>query len=517
MSDSKILLVESILLLFRESQLPEATDRSTELVKEVEGSILIPEAAMETSVGRETLISLRAVLSYMLEQPSTYKFNRESLLQRLRVAVGNETYLYDVIRDGMEELDDPEQISSACRTLRTNLRTHISKSKVREIVKEASQAVLFNEKNVNWRDFVPTLVEKLEPYTRSIVANDESNKLDELDLADADSVSNTIAEGQKEASAEGIMKTGWQGVNDMTGLHQGFRRGDTILLSALQHNFKSGFLMNVPKQVALYNKPHMLDPTKKPLIIYISLENNISDNILQFYRTMYGVETGENIDIRLVDKNKAAAYIKEKLSVNGYHFKMLRFNGSEFNYRSFYDLLDKYRAEGYEIHMVSLDYLMLMSLDGCSGSNEAFMKKDLLRRLRNYCNPKKITLLTAAQLSTDAKNMTRQGVENFVKEIANKGYYDGCRGLDQEPDLEIVIHIEKPGDGFAYLTMMRGKHRGELGVTPEKNKFVVYRFEPYGLPEDINGKNLCRRTVGGGMVSDVGGGDAPWWSSAEAS
>jgi hypothetical protein len=509
--DSKLLLVESILLLYRESQLPDLTDRSVELIGEIEKLVDIPEATMETSTSRDVIISLKGTLVYMLEQPPSMKFEAEPLLRRLRINVSSETYIYDMIKDGMDDLEDEDQIKAECRNLRNTLRGHISKTKVKEIVKSASTDLLFNGGDVDWSSFVPTLLERLEPYARGIVQKHENSKMDELDLGNLQQMNDMFIEGQKEASSDGIMKLGWQGLNDMTGDHQGLRRGDTILIGALQHNFKSGMLMNIPKQVAIYNKPYMMESNKKPLILYISLENNISDNLMQIYAALRGVESGECVDTKVVETNVAAQYVRDKLGVNGYHFKMLRFNGSEFSYRDLIDVLEGYQEEGYEIHLVSLDYLLMMNLDGTSGSNEAFQRRDLLRRIRNYTNPKKITFITAAQLSTEAKKLVREGVECFVKEVANKGYYDGCKALDNEVDLEINIHIEIPGDGHSYLTMMRGKHRRPPPVTPEKDKYVVYRFEPYGLPEDINGKNLCRRSVGGGAVSDPDGGSAPWW------
>lgn len=512
--DSKLLLVESILLLYRESQLPEGAERSTELVNDVINMIQVPEATMETSSGRDTIVSLKGTLTFMQEQPSTYKFSKDNLLQKLRINVGDERYLYEVIKDGMEDYDDMDQIQEACRGFRNGLRSTISKKKVTDILKDASSKLMFQGDQVNWKTFVSEIQGKLEPYTSAIATACEDGKVDEIDLADQEEMESTIQEAQKEASNDGIMRLGWQGLNRMTGDHGGLRRGDTILIGALQHNFKSGMLMNIPKQVAMYNKPHMIDPSKKPLILYISLENNVSDNLLQLYAAMKGQETKEAIDPRTASNAEAATYIREQVSKNGYHFKMARFNGSEFTYRSFFDLMDRYQAEGYEIHMVSLDYLLMMSIEGCTGTNDAHAKRDLLRRLRNYCNPKKITLVTAAQLSTEAKSLVRNGVDEFVKEIANKGYYDGCKALDNEVDLELNIHIEKPGDGFSYLTIQRGKHRRPPPMTPEKDMYTVYRFEPWGLPEDIDAKDLSRRRVGATTASD--GGASAWWDPGAA-
>lgn len=121
--------------------------------------------------------------------------------------------------------------------------------------------------------------------------------------------------------------------------------------------------------------------------------------------------------------------------------------------------------------------------------------------------------MTPHQLSTEAKMLTRQGVESFVKEIANKGYYDSCRTIDQEVDLEVAIHIEKV-NGRSYLTMQRGKHR-KVTPTPQKDLYCVLPFHDIGgvrddiLLEDSSSKAPGVSGSGGG--SDKGNGD--WFDS----
>jgi hypothetical protein len=103
-------------------------------------------------------------------------------------------------------------------------------------------------------------------------------------------------------------------------------------------------------------------------------------------------------------------------------------------------------------------------------------------------------------------------VEDFVKEIANKGYYDGCRTIDQEVDMEIYIHIEKY-DGAAYLTIQRGKHRRSGKLTSERDLYCVIPFDPIGgIRDDINGVDRSRRNIRGGAVGS--GAEMPWWESS---
>jgi len=91
----------------------------------------------------------------------------------------------------------------------------------------------------------------------------------------------------------------------------------------------------------------------------------------------------------------------------------------------------------------------------------------------------------------------------------DKGYYEGCKSLDTEPDLEMHQHIVVV-NGEKYLTLQRGKHR-KFTITPENDLYYVYKFDPIGgVRDDINGRDMSRRSVGGNAVAD-GGGEA-WYS-----
>ena len=123
-------------------------------------------------------------------------------------------------------------------------------------------------------------------------------------------------------------------------------------------------------------------------------------------------------------------------------------------------------------------------------------------------NRKKILCITPHQLSTDAKKLTRQGVEDFVKEIANKGYWDSCTTIDQEVDMEIYQHKVEV-NGVAYLTIQRGKHR-KPSITPYQDLYVVYQFnaERGFIDDDVLGPDMSRKRVAAATASEGG---APAW------
>ena len=124
-------------------------------------------------------------------------------------------------------------------------------------------------------------------------------------------------------------------------------------------------------------------------------------------------------------------------------------------------------------------------------------------------NKKKITVITPHQLSTEAKMLIRDGRQDFVKEIANKGYYSGSRQIDQEVDSEIYIHIEKV-NGRSYLTIQRGKHRG-VGIIPDPQKYLVLPFYDIGgLRDDFGKQDSTLRKPGGGVIG--GPDEVPFFS-----
>jgi hypothetical protein len=107
----------------------------------------------------------------------------------------------------------------------------------------------------------------------------------------------------------------------------------------------------------------------------------------------------------------------------------------------------------------------------------------------------------------------RQGIEDFVKEIEGKGYYDSCGTIDQEVDLELFIHIVKV-NGESYLTVQRGKHR-KVKPTPEKHRYFVLPFSPVGgVRDDVLGQDTARKHAGGGVIGSAD--ERPWWETGQA-
>lgn len=490
--DAKLLIVKVITLLFRESQNPNKTENSAELVKQIIAGLKVPEATLDTDKGRETILALRQTALWMANNPLQHEYDRAELLQRIRINVDGDLHLLEAIIDGFEDIDDIDKIKKISIQTSNTLKAFIKQNEVKEIIRRASHKALFTPDEVNWDTFIGDVIGELEPYS-SIKEEFIGSELEDVDFSNIESVKLMLQKAEDEISTGGVMKTGIQAINRMTGDNAGFVRGESWVIGALQHNFKSGFLMTILKGLVCYNKPLLLDPKKKPLILFITLENSITQNVLWLYQSFKENETGEYCDIRNIDIQDAANYVNEKFTANGYHVKMRRFNPTEFTYRDLFDVLLKYEAEGYEIQALLMDYLNMMSKVGCVKDTTGGDVRDIFRRVRNFTNPRKILFITPHQLSSEAKNIVRMGGDDFVKQIANKGYYDSCKLIDQEVDGEIYIHIEKR-NGNSFLTVQRGKHRKVGKMTPEEDMFTILPFQDVGaIQDDIDKQDLSMK------------------------
>lgn len=509
--DFNILLVQVITLLYRESQLDNRTSNSAELANAVVSTIKLPDTTVEMDRSRDTLVSLRSTALWMIGNPPTQDYDRGMLLQRIRVNVGDDEYLYQAVEMATQDLPDSGAIKKAVLEYRMSLNSYVNLATVEEILKSNYHKLAFHRGAIT-KDFVGEILGALEPYQAGTGASVNPAIVGEADLDDMEKVLSLLEQSRDELSTEGILRTGWQAINRMFGDQDGARRGEQILVGALQHNYKTGFTLNLFKHFCIYNVPYLRDPAKKPLGIHISAENNLNDNIMQLYVSLKENETKEPVVLREVDIEYASKYVRDKLQETGYSIRMLRVDPSLFTYRDYMDLITRYESEGYEVHFCIFDYLNMINKKGCQQGPHGFETRDLFRRMRNFNAPRGITFITPHQLSTQAKELVRSNIENFVQEIANKGYYDSCRTIDQEVDMEISIHIEKM-NGKSYLTCQRGKHR-KLGTTANEHLYTVLKFEPVGggIPDDINGPDSSCRAVGG---SSVGSGDQvdTWWAS----
>ena len=382
--DNKLLLVKCITLLYRESTLPEKESNSADLVRTVLEAIKLPEQALSMNNERDVLMSLKDTAIYMCGSAINTTYESEELLQRLKVNCGLEDAVYEAFTQGIE----PEMTEATTKRNVLSIRKYINDSfrenELVELVSKAGNQLKFNRDKIpDVKEFVKNFMMTLEPYQMSVNQKDPAivASVDIGDEAGMSEVCNQIQEADNQTS---ILKTGYQGLNRMW--QGGLRRGTAVILGALQHNYKTGFSLTIFKQIAIYNDPVMDNPAKKPLLLRISFEDSLTDNIQFLYQNFYQNEHGIMPNIKGVKPKDMAAYVKEKMSVTGYQVKFLRVNPSSWTYKDIQNKVLEYEAEGYEIHLLMLDYLAMIPTTGCEQGTMGHDMRDMWRRMRNFCS-----------------------------------------------------------------------------------------------------------------------------------
>jgi len=342
------------------------------------------------------------------------------------------------------------------------------------------------------REYTTKLMVELEKLN-NITSDTDPAVVDEIDLNNKDDIKKVVSKVKELETTGGKLISGWQELNTMT--QGGFKRGEFVLVPALPHQYKSGFLRSLFMQICMHNKPIVTDKLKKPLNIYLSFEDN-SDVAIDFmYRYLYYNEYNKLPDYSKVTNDDISDYITTKLTAMGYNIKILRVDPSDWTYRKMLNKIFEYETQGYEIHTLVIDYLSMLPTTGCIGGPNGADYKDMFKRVRNATSARNILTITAHQLSTDAKQLTRALVSDmkFIAEVKNKGYYEHSRGLDQIVDLEIYIHKAKV-DKRPVLTIGRGKHRTP-GIIDEKLMFFYLKFPLEAPIPDNLGKTIENNIV----------------------
>lgn len=497
--NSRLLLVKCITLRYRESLLEEKDTNSADLVRTVLEGIKLPEIAMSLNEERDILMALKDTALKMCADATTTTYSKEDLLQQLRVDCSNDDRLYDAYVQGIDRDMDEPSIKRTILSIRKYLNDTFRENEIISLFSSASTMMRFQrEKIKDLRAYVREFSSQIEPFM--IEANRKDSAIvNSVDFGDMARMVDVFQEIQDTGNAVNVLKTGWQGLNRM--FQGGLRLAETVVIAALQHNYKTGFSLSIFRQVAQYNSPAIFlkDPKKKPLLLRISFEDSLQTNLQFLYQAFWQNEHGEMPSVKKVAASEMAAYVRERMERNGWHIRMLRVNPSDWTYKDIQNSILELEADGYEVKLLMLDYLAMIPTTGCEQGTMGHDLRDMWRRMRNFCSARDICLVSPHQLSTEAKMLIREGRTNFVKEVANKGYYDGTKRLDQEVDLEVTVHVERL-NGEAYLTIQRGKHRLPT-IIPETDKYLVLKFTEKGcILDDLDKPDSSLSKVGGGPI-----------------
>lgn len=507
-----LILVKVIVALYLNTKLSSPNGKVLTSVNAVLKDLRLPADSMGESSEGVIAHALKNTIDWILTRSEDTVLNTVDILGRIRMnSYGDMTY--STIIEDMLSGDDTDELEVANRikVALSEISYVLKQQEVSKLFFQANKALNFGAEAVDQMAFISEFSEKLRNI--SVTGNEQKVGFGgKLSTDDPASVVEVFEKTKELQSTHGVLKTGLTGLNKALGIG-GYRRGEYVNYGALTHNYKSGILLDHCRWFPIHNEPHMLDPIKKPLVLRISFENKLEQDLPLMYRSLWEAEHQKKCDIKEIDPQEAAAYVLEKLGANGYHYAMECYDPNNFDVWDLIDILNGYEADGYEVHALICDYPSLLAKGGATKRLDEEIN-GIVECLRNHCFTRGITVIAAHQLSTEAQQLSREGTSNFTLKVSVGGYYQNSKSLATKFDGEFVLHIHKVGDE-SYLSFSRGKHRGG-DQTPISHRTFAYKFEQYGgICDDINDE-VSKAIYNWGSVENNGGGDSGM-SDADAS
>lgn len=485
--DIKHFLTSCIALLYLSNNVSASEFESASQIAK-ESLIVTKHKALNLDVGSDTITELKNVITWQL---NIKDYDKSLLDSQLKLKLKDDVDTIEAI-NSILTVSDEKSLFKRLKGLKTTCSLYKNKLELLNVMDSSRFAYRMNDIGSDKEDGI---LEELEHKIHSVrkgIGNSASY-IGSVGFIDRSQIRDTLVKGNKEYSLEGILTFGLQGWNNLYGDHQGQRRGETLLLSAMGHSYKSGRLMNAFAEVIEFNKPtYILDSTlklppeqRKACAIHITIENNYlgdTQQLLKYYKEQETKEAFSIIGMTDEQLDEYSEYLESKLAKkDGIHGFIEQHDASTFTYEDYFDIIAKYQAMGYEVHFVSLDYAGRMSTRGCiASSGSGSEKRDLVKRLQAHALKHKYALMTAWQMSSDAQTKLREGEQFLVKVVKELGYYLDCRTVHNEVDMEVYQAFVIVGDK-KYITWQRGKHRKPGNQPEEKMKFCVYRTNPVGF------------------------------------
>ncbi|WRM43438.1 hypothetical protein [Staphylococcus phage LY01] len=273
------------------------------------------------------------------------------------------------------------------------------------------------------------------------------------------------------------LKTGYKMLNKM--INGGFENGRVYSFFGTPKSFKSGTLLNMLMSVTLANKAsdiQTIDPNKKPVVYYLTMENSMSESLDRMYEYITGYSMSESDQTPQECVNELIKYTYEKTGISlVVEYKKNNEVSTDYLYEVYENLAD----QGYQMIMVVQDYLKRIR---ASDHIEDLRIRlgEITNEFTVFAKEKEIPLVTAAQLNREAyRNVEKALSENktdIAKQLDRSQIAESAMILENL-DYGLIINRENSKDEAVddYLSFKLIASRGKMGE--DRIEYFAQPFE----------------------------------------
>lgn len=325
---------------------------------------------------------------------------------------------------------------------------------------------------------IETLIVEMQTKFRRVRAESASEQMFSLrDGAFEEIIRDTF---EKVTNPSRKLVTGMQGINEMLG--GGFESGRTYMLIGNTGSGKSLTLLNLAYQIKKYNKDYRpSDPTKRPVIVYLTMENTVVETIQRLFELSVGKGGFEQYtspeDIINLLRTEGELYLTDDSPID----IIIKFKPNKSVDTGYlYTLTEDLEDEGYEVICLIQDHVK--RIRSCYKNNDIRLELgDVVNEFKTFAILKDIPLISNTHVNRDGARIVDEGQKcnksDLTRQLGKATIGESLLMLDNL-DGAFIIGPEYDADGNKYMAFKRIKERYKCS---ERN----YLCQPF-----ITGNNI---------------------------
>lgn len=303
-----------------------------------------------------------------------------------------------------------------------------------------------------------------------------SKQENRFNLTDTDHFNAMMMEAiERSQSDSHYWQTGWQGLNKM--LNGGFEDARVYNFIGATGGFKSGLLLNIMKQIKLYNKgrPHK-DPTKRPTVLFLSQENNIWETFLRIWAIFGTTDNIKNFkpkDIMDILKKGGFTAVQDEFDID---IEFRYYGNMDISVADVKGICQELDNSGREVIIIIQDYIERLRPPIMSADKRNQLS-DVSNQLHDLAIELDIPIITASQFNREGVDIIEQARDKGNGDIGKRvgsGNVSESFGMLKNFDvnISIVVEYDSQEERF-YLSFRRLKFRGD------ESESIAYFLQPF--------------------------------------
>lgn len=290
-----------------------------------------------------------------------------------------------------------------------------------------------------------------------------------------------------------VIRTPYGGLNNALSVG-GLRRGTMTVIASQDRNYKLGLLLDLYLGCGMANKPHLIDGTKKPTILHISLLANKGEHAESLLNRL------SQLKPEITDKHEALSSI----NVNGFNnLAIYPVYEDELTLERLFMYIRE-KEDKHEFILVTIDDISRIKRTDENGKTRSLSETYVA--MREFFAKRGTAVVTTAEFNDAVEEYRKRYPHNYLKLVSKDLPIYGVNpefnaagvhnnGEDEFPrlglyvDTEIFISLEAQDDQ-PIIKMCIGKNRGVVSTDTEVN----YKYdEDIGMAFDFDGK--CKADI----------------------